>query len=137
VGRLMSSVMEVRRDKFGPKWPMSIAPWQVHLCALKIEQPAVRDAAERLYADLRAAGVEVVLDDRGERPGVQFAEADLLGVPIRFIVSERNLAEGRIEYKRRDTGETGTVTLDEAVARAKVWIAAALAEADAEADRLD
>jgi len=137
VGRLMSSVMEVRRDKFGPKWPMSIAPWHVHICALKLDVPAVREAAERLYADMQAAGVEVVFDDRGERPGVQFAEADLLGVPIRFIVGERNLAQGRIEYKRRDTGETGAVAPDEAVARAKVWIAAALAEADAEADRLD
>lgn len=111
IGRLMSSIMEVHRDQYGPKWPLAVAPWQVHLNALKLNAPGVKDTAEKLYADLTAAGIEVLYDDRDERPGVQFADADLLGIPIRLIVSERNLKEGQIEWKRRDTGENGSVTL--------------------------
>ncbi|MCL4692121.1 MAG: proline--tRNA ligase [Candidatus Hydrogenedentes bacterium] len=133
IGRLMSSIMEVHRDKFGPKWPMSVAPWQVHLNALKMEAPGVREMSEKFYTDLLAAGIEVLFDDRDGRPGAQFADADLLGVPIRFIVSERNLAEGKVEWKRRDTGESGTVAVDDAVNAAKEWIATALSDIRAEA----
>jgi len=122
VGRLVSSVMEVRRDKFGPKWPLSIAPWHVHLNALKRDNDAVKEAAETLYADLQAQGVQVVYDDRNASPGVQFADADLLGVPIRLIVSERNLAKDELEYKRRDTGETGKIPIEGAVEAIRQWI---------------
>lgn len=112
IGRLMSSIMEVHRDQYGPKWPLAVAPWHVHINALKLNAPGVKDTAEKLYADLSAAGIEVLYDDRDERPGVQFADADLIGIPIRLIVSERNLKEGQIEWKRRDTGESGTVSLE-------------------------
>ncbi|NLB55429.1 MAG: proline--tRNA ligase, partial [Lentisphaerae bacterium] len=78
VGRLVSSIMEVRRDKFGPIWPLTVAPWQVHICTINFDKPDIRSAAEQLYKDLTAADVEVIMDDRNERPGVQFAEADLL-----------------------------------------------------------
>lgn len=115
IGRMMSSIMEVHRDQYGPKWPMSVAPWQVHLNALKLNTPGVKEAAEKLYADLTAKGIEVLFDDRDERPGVQFADADLLGIPVRLIVSERNLKEGNIEWKRRDTGENGVVSIDTAM----------------------
>ena len=128
VGRLMSSVMEAKRDKFGPIWPMSIAPWHVHVNVIKPNDEGVADCAEKLYADLRAGGIEVLYDDRRERPGVQFADADLLGVPIRFIVSKRNVADGVVEWKRHDTGETGRVKIGDAVANAKQWIADAVAE---------
>jgi prolyl-tRNA synthetase len=70
--------------------------------------------------------VEVVYDDRDATPGVQFADADLLGVPVRLIVSERNLSTGVVEYKRRDTGETGTVPLEDALPAVRRWIADAL-----------
>lgn len=115
IGRLMSSIMEVHRDQYGPKWPMAVAPWQVHLNALKLNTPGVKEVAEKLYADLTAKGIEVLFDDRDERPGVQFADADLLGIPVRLIVSERNLKEGNIEWKRRDAGESGVVSIDTAV----------------------
>ncbi len=128
VGRLMSSVMEVRRDEYGPKWPISIAPWQVHLNALKLDQSAVRDAAESLYRDLRAAGIEVLYDDRNARPGVQFADADLLGIPFRFIAGERNLKDGKLEWKRRDTGDIGTIPLEQAVETCAQWLRDAFAE---------
>lgn len=122
VGRLMSSVMEVRRDKFGVKWPLPIAPWEVHLNALKLGDEPVRKAAEELYEELDAIGIEVLYDDRNQRPGVQFADADLLGIPIRLIVSERNLAEGLIEWKRRDTDESGTIPLADAAITVAQWI---------------
>ena len=127
VGRLMSSVMEVRRDQWGPKWPITIAPWQVHLCALKPTAPGIGETAERLYTELTAAGLEVLWDDRGQGAGVQFADADLLGVPIRVIVSEKNLAQGQLEWKRRDTDEKGTIPVEGAVATIQGWVAQAIA----------
>ncbi|HEO70343.1 MAG TPA: proline--tRNA ligase, partial [Candidatus Hydrogenedentes bacterium] len=136
VGRLMSSVMEAHHDAFGPKWPMAIAPWHVHINALKTQSGGVKEAAERLYADLQAAGIDVVYDDRNERPGVQFADADLLGVPIRLIVSERNLQKGELEYKRRDTDEKGTIPVNGAVEQVQAWIEAGIAALDGAADEI-
>ncbi len=126
IGRLMSSIMEVHRDKFGPKWPIWVAPWQVHLNALKLDAPGVRDTSEKLYSDLRAAELEVVYDDRDARPGAQFADADLLGVPFRLIVSERNLSDGKVEWKRRDSGEYGTLDINEVIGTVKDWVKEAL-----------
>lgn len=137
VGRLLSSTMEVRRDKFGPIWPISISPWQVQLNALKIEDESVKRTAEALYDELQSLGIEVLYDDRGERPGVQFAEADLLGIPFRLIVSERNLANGQIEWKRRDTGESGLVAIAEAAQMAQNWVADALAQIENVANQID
>ena len=134
LGRLFSSVMEARHDRFGPIWPISIAPWQVHVNALELGDGPVADAADQLYADLSGAGLEVLFDDRDERPGVQFAEADLIGIPHRFIVSRRNVAQGQVEWKRRDTGETGFCQPAEAVGLAEGWIADSLARIRAEAD---
>lgn len=134
VGRLMSSIMEVHRDDYGPIWPLSVAPWQVHLNALQMaKSPEVRETAETLYADLTARGVEVLFDDRDARPGVQFADADLLGVPLRLIVGDRNLKDGNIEWKRRDTGESGVVPVAEAANLVAGWIAEAVAALDAAA----
>ncbi len=127
VGRLVSSIMEVRRDEYGPKWPLSVAPWQVHLNALRLNVEEVNTTAEKLYAELQDAGIEVVYDDRDERPGVQFADADLLGVPIRLIVSERNLKNSQIEFKRRDTGESGVIPLERAAQTIRDWIDGTLA----------
>jgi prolyl-tRNA synthetase len=136
VGRLVSSVMEVRHDKFGPIWPASIAPWQVHLNAIDYAQDANREMAESLYRSLTDAGLDVLFDDRDERPGVQFAEADLLGIPFRFVVSSRNLAEGRVEWKRRDTGDKGFCAPDEVPGLACQWVRESLAELDALADAI-
>lgn len=122
VGRLLSAVIEAHHDKFGPKWPMTLAPWQVHLHALKAHEETVRKAADSLFREFQAAGIETLYDDRDVSPGVQFAEADLLGTPIRIIVGRRHLANGEVEFKRRDTGETGTLPLPDAVATARHWI---------------
>lgn len=121
VGRLLSSVMEARRDKFGPIWPLSIAPWQVHLVAVDLAKAPVRQMAERLYADLEQAGVEVLFDDRDERAGVQFADGDLLGMPLRLIVSERNLARGVIEWRHRGSKESREIDPAAVVAQVQQW----------------
>lgn len=102
VGRLAASVCEASHDDFGPIWPMAIAPWQVHLCAVRSDDENVKAAADKLYEDLQAAGVEVIYDDRNVRAGVMFSDADLLGVPLRVIISPRNLEEGIYELKSRD-----------------------------------
>ena len=111
IGRLAASVCEARHDEFGPVWPLSIAPWQAHLCAVRAENPDVKEAADRLYGELQAAGVETLYDDRPVSAGVQFSDADLLGVPFRVVVSPRNLREGYCEIAARDHSFTQKVPL--------------------------
>ena len=105
VGRGMAAVCEQRHDDWGPIWPMAIAPYQVHIIGLKYSETAVADACEKLYADLQARGVEVLLDDRGEKAGSAFADADLLGIPLRVVISPKTIAENQVEYKHRDWGK--------------------------------
>ncbi len=103
VGRTMAAVIEQSHDEYGPIWPMSIAPFQVHICALDVKKPGVREAAERLYTELSERGVEVLFDDRGEKAGFMFNDADLIGIPLRLVVSPKNLAQGRVEFRRRES----------------------------------
>ncbi len=135
VGRLMSSVAEVRNDKWGPIWPASIAPWQVHIVALNLEVKQVKETAEKLYQLFRDAGVEVIYDDRNETAGVQFAEADLLGTPYQCVVSEKNLKEGNIEIKRRGEREKTFVKIDEAVGHVQAHLEKELEQIESIADR--
>jgi prolyl-tRNA synthetase len=103
VGRLLACVAEEHRDEYGLMWPISVAPYQVHLVALQ----GGDEAADRLYADMQSAGVEVLYDDREERAGVKFNDADLMGMPIRLTVGKRSLAAGGVELKlRRDPERT-------------------------------
>jgi prolyl-tRNA synthetase len=116
VERLLATVIEANHDEKGIMWPPSVAPYQAHLVVLNVEQAEVREAAERLYGDLLAAGVEVLYDDREESPGVKFNDADLLGMPLRVTISPRTLEKGSVELKRRRETETSLVALEEAVA---------------------
>lgn len=102
VGRLIASVCEVRHDDYGPIWPITIAPWQVEVCALRVDNPEVKAAADRLYQELTDAGVEVLYDDRAVSAGVLFSDADLLGAPIRVVVSPKTLSRGCFELSARD-----------------------------------
>lgn len=113
VGRLAAAVCEAHHDEYGPIWPMAIAPWQVHLCAVRSDVPAVMEHADKLYTDLLADGIEVIYDDRAVNAGVMFSDADLLGVPIRVIVSPRNLNENCCEIVARDKSFTQKVPLDD------------------------
>ena len=109
VGRLLACVAEEHHDEYGLIWPISVAPYQVCLVALQ----GGEDAAERLYADLQSAGVEVLYDDREERAGVKFNDADLIGMPIRLTVSKRSLAAGGIELKLRRSPERTVIPSDQ------------------------
>ncbi|MHB1974189.1 MAG: proline--tRNA ligase [Acidimicrobiales bacterium] len=121
VGRLMACLAEEHHDDAGLRWPMSVAPFPAHICAIGDDGLA---AAEELYADLVSAGIETLLDDRGERAGVQFADADLLGIPLRFTASPRSIAAGGIEVRERAGGEPVVVPRADVVA----WTAGRLSE---------
>lgn len=102
VGRLIASVCQESHDDYGPIWPMSIAPWQVEVCNLRVSDQSVNDCAEGLVKDLESRGVEVLYDDREVRPGFMFADADLFGVPVRVVVSPKNCEKGVVEVSARD-----------------------------------
>lgn len=119
VGRLAASVCEARHDAYGPIWPISIAPYEVHICALRSDDEAVRRVADTLYEDLEKSGTEVLFDDRKARPGVMFSDADLIGVPVRVIVSPKNLADGVVELATRDKSVQKKVPVAEAAEAVK------------------
>ena len=102
VGRLAASVCEAHRDDYGPIWPISIAPWHVHLCSLRADNEEVAAVSQRIYDELTARGVEVIWDDRSVSAGVMFSDADLFGVPVRVVVSPKGLKNGTIEISARD-----------------------------------
>lgn len=102
LGRLAASVCEARRDEYGPVWPASIAPWQMHLCCLRADDKNCKEVADALYQKALGDNVEVIYDDRNIRPGAMFSDADLLGVPVRVVVSPRNLKDGVCETLTRD-----------------------------------
>ena len=105
VGRLAASVCEAKHDDYGPIWPISIAPWEVHICCIRPDDEETKEVADTLYEELKKHRAEVIYDDReGIRGGQMFADADLLGVPIRVIISPRNLQNNKIEITTRDKG---------------------------------
>lgn len=131
-GRLMAVIIELHHDEAGIKWPITIAPYQVILISLATEKtPEVTEAAEKLYADLLAAGVEVLYDDREERAGVKFNDADLIGIPIRLTLGAKGLKNGVVEGKLRRNGESFEFNIATAVDDVKALIAAEIARINA------
>ena len=131
-GRLLACVAEDHHDANGLCWPITVAPFHVHLALLPDASGQAAAAADDLYAQLQAAGVEVLYDDRDERPGVKFKDADLMGMPLRVTVSERSLKQGGVELKRRDSNERGgIVPLEGAVERIRADVAGLFAEVNA------
>ncbi len=127
-GRLMACVIEHHNDEFGIRWPITIAPYQVLLVSLGTERtPDVIAAADQIYAQLLDAGIEVLYDDRDERAGVKFNDADLLGIPIRLTVGGKGLKNGIVERKVRRTGEVGEIGLAGLIDGVQALIAAELA----------
>jgi prolyl-tRNA synthetase len=110
--RLLAAAIEQNHDDNGIIWPMSIAPYQVYLCPLYMENEKVESTAEKLYTELEAEGLEVLFDDRRESPGVKFNDADLLGIPIRVTISPRTLEKNSAEIKRRPEKKAELVPLD-------------------------
>ena len=115
--RLLAAVIEANHDDQGIVWPPGVAPHDVHIVALGTDKPGVSEAAERLYAELGDRSVAVLYDDRDDSPGVKFADADLLGMPLRLTVSPRNLKNDAVELKRRAEPEAELVPLADAVER--------------------
>lgn len=122
VGRLASSVCEAHHDEYGPIWPKAIAPWQVHLCAVRVDDEEVRAYADKLYEDLQNAGIEVIYDDRSVRAGVMFADADLLGIPLRIIVSPKNMKQGVVEVASRDKTLKTQIPLENVMEEIKQYL---------------
>ncbi|RQR59255.1 proline--tRNA ligase [Burkholderia sp. Bp9126] len=128
VTRILGAAIEQNFDDRGIIWPESIAPFEVVLCPMGYDRSdAVRETADKLYAELAAAGIDVILDDRGERPGVMFADWELIGVPHRLVIGERGLKEGKIEYQGRRDTEATLLPADTAAATVAEKVRAALA----------
>ncbi|MFA7191030.1 MAG: His/Gly/Thr/Pro-type tRNA ligase C-terminal domain-containing protein, partial [Dehalococcoidales bacterium] len=112
VGRLLASVIEASHDEKGIIWPFSVAPFEVYLCPLFLEDERVSQTAEMLYNELTDSGIEVLYDDRIESPGVKFNDADLLGIPLRITVSPRTLEKNSVELKWRTEKKADLVSID-------------------------
>lgn len=126
VGRLLAAAVEQSNDEKGIVFPVSIAPYQVHLVGLNLADQAVVEAADQLYKELEAGGVEVLYDDREDSAaGVKFNDADLMGLPVRLVVSPRNLKNGMVEVKGRTESEAGSVPLDGVLEDVRKRLAAA------------
>lgn len=123
VGRSMASVIEQSYDAYGPIWPLSIAPYHLQICALMPDKGNVAEVAERFYKEFSAAGIEVLYDDRGEKAGFMFNDADLIGVPFRLIISPKTLENNQVEFKRRGVKESRMINLAEVSNEIKTLIA--------------
>jgi len=122
VTRLIAAIIEQHHDEQGIRWPVNVAPYQVIITPIgKDEAPLAR--ATELYDSLRAEGVEVLLDDRPERPGVKFKDADLLGIPVRITIGSRGLKQGTVELKKRTDSESQDVPMDGAAAATRAALA--------------
>lgn len=122
IGRLMASVVENSHDDFGPIWPKSIAPFQVEIVPIG-KEPELVELAEKFEAELEANGIDVLVDDRDERPGVKFKDADLWGSPVRIAIGKKGLANGEVEWKFRNEKEFTMVKVEDVVAKAKEYFA--------------
>jgi prolyl-tRNA synthetase len=121
----MAAIVECHHDDRGISWPLAVAPFSVVVTVAQPEDPESAKVGESLYEQLTAAGVEVIIDDRAERAGVKFRDAELTGIPFRVTVGRRGLADGVVEITRRETGETTRVPVPDAVTRLRDAIAAA------------
>lgn len=134
IGRLAASVCEAKHDANGPIWPISIAPWQVHLCCMRVDQETCRLVADDLYSKLLDAGIEVIYDDRDVHAGTMFADADLLGIPIRVIVGPKNLKNNQVELVTRDKRISKLVDLKLAICEIRKVIEELFANISAKVD---
>jgi prolyl-tRNA synthetase len=117
VTRTVAAVIEQLHDEQGIVWPYSIAPYPVHIVAVNMKDDATRAAAESIYQGLSQRAIEVLYDDRDERPGTKFKDADLLGMPLRVTVGEKGLKDGVVELRDRRSGEVERVPVGGAVER--------------------
>jgi prolyl-tRNA synthetase len=117
VNRIVAALIETSHDDNGVIWPMTLAPYEVLLSPVKVTDPATKEATERLYQELTAAGIDVLLDDRDVRAGVKFKDADLIGIPLRVVIGERGLKDGKLEMKWRWAKEAELIAVEGASQR--------------------
>ena len=129
VERAMAAIAEVHHDDIGLAWPLNVAPAEVTVLLLSLKDEAVVTAAETIYAELQAAGVDTLIDDRDERAGVKFRDAELVGIPCRISVGSRDLADGLVEITSRSTGEKERVPAGQAVTHVLQYLSAERASA--------
>ena len=125
IGRNVAAVVEAHHDESGIVWPVSVAPYEAVVTVVTLDDVAARDTAEAIYRELLERGVDAIIDDRAERPGVKFADAELIGIPYRINVGPRGLADGIVEVMERRTGDRTSVAPGEAAARVAEAVAAA------------
>jgi len=113
VGRTVQAAIEQSHDEYGIIWPMAIAPYEVTVLPLQMNKPEVVEAAEKIYNDLLQAGIDAVVDDRDERAGFKFNDADLVGYPLQIIIGAKSLENGLVEIKIRKTNEKSQIKIDE------------------------
>jgi prolyl-tRNA synthetase len=124
IERAIATIVETHHDDKGIIWPVSVAPFEVVITIVQVKDEASVVAAESIYADLKSAGIDVLIDDRPARPGVKFADAELIGIPYRLTVGPKALADGSVELTPRATGATELVAVDEAAARVAAMVTA-------------
>ncbi|MGI8932315.1 MAG: His/Gly/Thr/Pro-type tRNA ligase C-terminal domain-containing protein, partial [Sphingomicrobium sp.] len=117
VSRLVGAIIEASHDDKGIIWPEAVAPWKVWLVTMRGDDAASVAAADDIYAQLTAAGVEALYDDRDERGGVKLGSMDLIGLPWQLVIGPRGLAAGTVELKNRRSGEKLELSIDDALAR--------------------
>jgi len=118
IGRTIAAAIEQNHDQDGIIWPRPLAPFEVLLVVLNPDDAQVSATADRLYGELREKGIDVLYDDRGERPGVKFKDADLVGIPVRIVVGAKSLAQGQVEVSLRRDREKRLVAPGEATPKA-------------------
>jgi prolyl-tRNA synthetase len=126
IGRTVAAAIEQNHDENGIIFPVALAPFHCSVVAINTKDSGVMAAAEEIYFCLEKLGIEVLFDDRDERPGVKFKDNDLIGIPLRIVVGSKGLAEGKVEVKIRTTGEVLSLSLDEVAATVKRLIDAEL-----------
>ena len=125
VTRILGAAIEQNHDERGIVWPLAIAPFSVVICPIGYDRsPEVQAAADKLHDDLQAAGADVMLDNRGERPGAMFADWELVGVPHRVVLSDRGLKEGKVEYQGRRDAQATSLPLADVMALLKAKLGA-------------
>lgn len=128
VNRIIAGLAETKHDENGLIWPLAVAPYSIILCPLDVTQPDVMQAADTIYNQLQAAGIDVLMDDRDQRPGFKFKDADLIGIPLRVVVGGKGLKEGIVEVKWRGATEPQKIPLNNAVPAILEMIASRRAE---------
>ena len=114
--------MSKETTKDGIKWPVPIAPFHVYVLPISVKDHETMEVAEDIYMRLNESGVEAIIDDRDERPGIKFKDADLMGIPIRITIGSKNLKNGMVEVRVRETGETRLAPVASVVDEAAQWV---------------